>query len=567
MKEELIQKLEDLIKEEIGEDVFLKADEIKNAFVEACRQDEHDQHEKMLVEEHPSDDQEPQKDPLDSRFNELIHILDDREKKFKKLRRDEVREKLEAKKAVVAELQQLIGAEANIGKAFSDFKTLQQRWNDIGNVPLNTYKHLQAEYHRHVHNFYYNMKLSKDLRDLDFKRNLEFRQQLLGKIESLLALDSVKGMERMLGLYRMEWSELGPTAAEKTDELRTRYRELISQALQKIRGHYKERKDYEQHNLEIKAGLLEALRALVAGDHSTPKHWQKAGEEMRRLVNEWKQTGMVPKADNQRIWEEFRAEMNTFQSRRRSYFGDLKKDYREHKEKKQALIRQAEELAAATHTDWQEPTRAVISLQKQWKEAGHMDARDEHRLWKKFREACDKFFAARQAFFSEMDRALEGNLKKKEELISRLEAFAPTGNAEEDIKTLRNFSKEWKDIPHVPFKEKQRIYDQYKKALDRQYDALKLEASQLHLLKFRTNVELLSHSDDSDHLLRKEKGLLQDRVKKLQSTISQYENNLGFFTNAKNMGGLLAEVEGNLTKARAELDLLKQKLKVFSELR
>lgn len=567
MKEEIIKRLEELTREEMSEETFLKADEIKNEFLLACQHADHALHENILSENHTGEENLPSKDPLDGRFNELIHILDDRERKYKKLRKDEVVQKLQAKEAVVEELQKLISEETNIGKAFNEFKSLQQRWNEIGNIPMRNYKNLQAAYHRHVHNFYYNMKLSKDLRDLDLKRNLEFRLQLLSKIESLLAMDSVKGMERMLGLYRMEWSELGPTVIEKTDELRSQYRELISKVLQKIRDHYQVRQKSEFENLDIKKGLLEKLVKVTEEEIDTPRQWQKISEVVNNLVAEWKKTGYVPRQDNERIWGEFKKALTSFHGRKRAYFSGLKKEYKQHKEAKIDMIRKAEELASATHEDWDSPTKDLIQIQKQWKDAGPVDSWDEHKLWKKFRDSCDKFFNAKRDYFAELDKSLEVNLEKKEELLNRMEAFAPTGKAEEDIRTLKDFSQEWKAIPHVPFKDKQRIYDRYKKILDAKYDALKLDSSQLHLIKFRNNVEMLAHAQDSSHLLQKEKLLLQDRIRKLQSTISQYENNLGFFSNSKNMGGLLTEVESNLNKARSELDLLKKKLKMFADFR
>jgi len=565
MKEDIIKRLEELIREEISEETFLKAEEIKNEFLVACQHAEHVLHESILSDDPSGAEALPAKDPLDSRFNELIHILDDRERKFKKLRKEEVAQKLADKQAVIEELQKLISEETNIGKAFNEFKSLQQRWNDIGNIPMRNYKNLQAAYHRHVHNFYYNMKLSKDLRDLDLKRNLEFRLQLISKIESLLSMESVKGMERMLGLYRMEWSELGPTAIEKTEELRSQYRDLISKVLQKIRDYYQVRQKSELENLEIKKSLLEKLVSVSEEQIETPRNWQKVSDTVNNLVAQWKKTGYVPRQDNDRIWGEFKKALTAFHSRKRAFFSTLKKEYKQHKEAKNDMIRKAEELASATYEDWDPPTRELIHIQKQWKEAGPVDSWDEHKLWKKFRDACDKFFNAKRDFFSEMDKSLEGNLVKKEELLTRMEAFTPTGKAEEDIRVLKDFSLEWKNIPHVPFKDKQRIYDRYKKILDAKYDALKLDSSQLHLIKFRNNVEMLAHAQDSTHLLQKEKILLQDRMRKLQSTISQYENNLGFFSNSKNMGGLLNEVENNLNKARTELDLLKKKLKMFTE--
>ena len=215
----------------------------------------------------------------------------DRQSKFKKLRSDEITEKLKAKQSLVDELEKLVNEETAIGKAFQSFRDIQNKWKEIGNVPHKEYKNLQSAYHRHVNNFYYNMKLSKDLRDLDFKRNLELREQLLSKIESLIPMEAVRGVERMLNLYRMEWSELGPTPADTVEALRTRYRELIGQVLQKIRDFYQERQREEAKNLETKQGLLDRAKGIAAENFDTPKQWQTMTETLDRLMQDWKNTG------------------------------------------------------------------------------------------------------------------------------------------------------------------------------------------------------------------------------------------------------------------------------------
>ena len=203
MKEELLQQLEDLLKEDFSDETTSKADEIKNQYLKACDDVNNEKLQSFLVEGGLAEDFEPAKDPLDVRFGELMHILSDRESKFKKIKTSEVTSKLKEKEKVITDLEKLIAEETNIGKAFHAFKELQTKWNEIGNVPSKEYKNVQSIYHRHAHNFYYNMKLSKDLRELDFKRNFEQRSQLLVKIESLIPMESVKGIERLITLYRM----------------------------------------------------------------------------------------------------------------------------------------------------------------------------------------------------------------------------------------------------------------------------------------------------------------------------------------------------------------------------
>lgn len=564
MKEEIISKLEELIKENIQEEVFSKADELKDNYLTECEKVHQDLLQQFLNDGGNSDDFEAPKDKLDDRFNELLHILSDREKMLKKMKKDEVQDRIKGKEQVIADLEKLIAEETNIGKAFSQFNELQTKWNEIGNVPNREYKNIQSVYHRHVHNFYYNMKLSKDLRELDFKRNLEHRNQLLIKIEALLQIETITGIERMISLYRMEWSELGPTPPETIDELRKRYRELIGQVYQKIRDHYQIRQKEEVANLALKQALLERAKGIAQEDFDKPKQWQTMTDTLNGVFEEWKKIGYGPKKENDRIWNEFRAALNTFYGKKREFFNAIKKVHKENKEKKTAIIENTEAIANAEHESWEEPTKEILNLQNAWKNAGHVEPWEENKLWKKFRDACDKFFNNKRDQFKSRDAEQIVNLEKKEELVKRVQEFKLSGTAEEDLKSLKAFSEEWKSISHVPFKEKQKIWEKFKNALDTLYDGVKMENKDRHMHKFRNNVEMLSRSDESGNLMRKEQNLIKDKIHKLQSTINQYENNLGFFQNSKNMGGLLAEVENNLANAKEELKLLQEKLKMFN---
>lgn len=565
MKEEIISKLEELVKENIQEEVFSRADELKNNYLTECEKVQQDLLQAFLNEGGNADDFEAPKDPHDDRFNELLHILYDREKMLKKMKNEEVQSRIKAKEQVIADLEKLIAEETNIGKAFSTFNELQAKWNEIGNVPNREYKNIQSVYHRHVHNFYYNMKLSKDLRELDFKRNLEHRNQLLTKIESLLQIEAINGIERMISLYRMEWSELGPTPPETIDELRKKYRDLIGQVYQKIRDHYQIRQKEEIANLALKQALLERAKGIAAEEFDKPKQWQTMTDTLNGIFEEWKKIGYGPKKENEKIWHEFRAALNSFYGKKREFFNAIKKSHKDNKDKKVAIIEKTEAIANAEHEDWDIVTKDILNLQKDWKNAGHVEQWEENKLWKRFRDACDKFFNAKRDQFKSRDAEQIENLEKKEELTKRVEVFQASGNTEEDLKALKAFSEEWKAISHVPFKEKQKIWEKFKNALDSKYDGIKMEGKDRHMHKFRNNVEMLSRSDESGNLMRKEQNLIKDKIQKLQSTINQYENNLGFFRNSKNMGGLLAEVESNLTNAKDELKLLKEKLKMFTE--
>lgn len=565
MKDQLIHRLEELTREAMNEDVLQRAEEIKNEYIAACEKNNETLLASFLEEGGQMEDFSPPTDPLDHRFNELMHILSDREKKQRQQLRDELKEKLAAKKEILEGLEKLSADETHIGKAFQQFKEFQNKWNDIGSIQHKDYKNMQAAYHRHAHNFYYNMKLSKDLRDLDFKRNLEQREQLLTKIESLVGMENIKAAERLYRLYRMEWSELGPTAPETIDELRNRYRELATQVQSKVSDFYQQQEGEQKKNLEIKTELLEKMKGIAGENFQNAREYQSMNERAIQLMKQWKETGFTTKDENERLWSEFKDAMNKFYGMRRQFFTDLKKEMKGNKEKKMALIAEAEEISNAVHEAYEAPASKLIELQKKWKEVGHTEHHEDNKLWTKFRSACDKFFEARKQKFADRDKTQQENLDKKLALIKNIEAYTSAGNTADDIAALQNFSAEWRSIEHVPFREKERVYNAYKKALDAKYNSLKLEQSQAHLMKFKTNIELLAQSEGAGSVLKKEKMFIQDRIKKLQSTITQYENNLGFFSNSKNMGGLLDEVQANLKKSKEEMVMLKDKLKLLND--
>jgi hypothetical protein len=564
-KEEIIGRLEELSKEEINEDIFSRADELNNDYIKACEQQNHELLDKFIEEGGNANDFTAPKDALDARFNELLHILNDREKKFKKLLQEEITTKLSVKQQIVDELEKLINDETNMGKAFQHFKELQTKWTEIGNVPSKEYKALQSAFHRHVHNFYYNLKLSKDLRELDFKRNLEFRNTLLNKIESLLQIESVRGVEKLLGLYRLEWNDMGPTAVETIEPLRTRYRELTGRVLQRIRDFYQERQKKELEHLEAKKVLLDRMQKISEENFDSPRQWLNMHDTVQKITDDWKKIGYAPRNENDKIWHGFRNAIQTFYKKRRDFFAELKVENKNTKQKKNQLIEQAEAIAAAQHESWDKPTEQLKELQRQWKDTGHVNRVEDDRLWKRFREACDKFFAAKKDVFKERDAELEKNLELKEDLIKRIDDFKPTGEVDADIETLKSFSNEWKTIQHVPYREKERIYEKYKKALDTKYESLKVDKSRKHLLKYRNSVDMLAQTGSSGNLLRKEEQDIKHRISKLRATIAQYENNLGFFSNAKGMGALLKDAEDNLSRTKDELKMLEQKLKLLKE--
>jgi hypothetical protein len=563
IKEGLIKQLEEFSQQEVSDNVIRKVEEVRNEFEYEISENHNQLLESFLAGGGHSSEFNPVKDPLDGRFKELINVLDLRFKKFKKNRKEDHKGGLKAKEEIIDKLNRLISEEENIGRAFSEFKSLQQQWNDIGNVPSAAYKNLLSIYHRHVHNFYYSMKLSRDLRDLDLKKNLEFRLSVLERMNALLSIDSIRIVEATLEKLHIEWSELGPTSRDTIEDMRARFREAFVKVTDKIKAHYQGRQDEEVRRVQVKKRLIEDMIAMSQKEISSPMGWQRQTEAVVEKITEWRKSGYISRKQSEELWKQFKAALNVFYLNKKNFFGDLKKGNKELKEKKKATCEKAESFA--TRTDWDIATKEIIQLQRGWMNERRLEKREEDRMFKRFRAACDVFFEAKKEQFKEREEQFVKNLELKEAFIIRLKEFQSGDNVADNLKALKDFQTEWSQIGHVPMKDKDAISKKYHEALDKKYDEMRINQADLFLMKFRNKIEQLAGHSNGEELLRKERMHIADQGKKLEGTIKQYENNLGFFKNAKSAGSLLGDVEENLRKAKEEHDLVKKKLKIFSE--
>jgi len=407
------------------------------------------------------------------------------------------------------------------------------------------------------------MKLSRDLRDLDLKRNLEFRNEVLEKMNALLKVDNIRSVENQLEKLRIEWSELGPTSRETIETMRARFREAFVAITDKIKAFYLQRQDAETERVKAKKQLIEEMIAISKQEVESPKEWQHQTERVLAKIAEWSKSGYLSKKQSEELWKQFKAALNEFYANKKNFFGGLKQENKNLKEKKKALCEKAE--AFATRTDWDAATKEIIQLQRQWKDERRLERKEEDRIFKRFHAACDAFFEAKKAQFKERDEQYVKNLELKEAFIVRLKEFTASDNVADNLKALKDFQTEWSQIGHVPVKDKDAIFKKYHDALDKKYDEMRINQADLFFMKFRNKIEQLASHSNGDELLRKERMHISDQKKKLEAVIKQYENNLGFFKNAKSAGSLLGDVEANLRKAKDDHELVAKKLKIFAE--
>ena len=475
--------------------------------------------------------------------------------------REEEKKNLMLKKELIAELGKLVADEENIGKAFSAHKSIHERWSEVGNIPRKNYQDIQAEYSKLNEQFYYNIGIYKELREHDLRRNSQKKKDIIAALDGVIALESIRETEAEIKRLQAEWEGIGPTFQEEWEGIKEAYWTKAKEVYKKIQLFYDDRKASQAENLAAKKALLEKAEAVVNQANETPKDWEAHTKELIALQAEWKTIGFAARAENEAVWKAFRAVCDDFFNRKKEHYSARNEVYDANRDRKRVLVDKANELKDST--DWKETSNAIIRLQKDWKAIGSAGQRNEHKLWKQFRGACDHFFDAKKAHYAKQDEGYKGNLTAKEELIKKIEAYKPAADAKETIDGLKAFSAEFNAIGHVPRDEKDRIYKAYKAALDVHYDQLDMGKKEKEAILFQAKLDQLQQSANPGRMLDQEREHIRKDINKLQDEILQYENNLGFFANSKGAEKIIADVQKKIDKNKGLIDELKAKMKLI----
>lgn len=492
-------------------------------------------------------------------FKKLSTLYKDK----KKIEQNEIKEKqkvnYDKKKALIAALKDLIQNEENIGKAISRFNDIRDSWNDVGTVPREKRQGLQNEFSSLVENFKYNINIYKDIKDYDLTRNLNFKKELIKNLKGLLKIDRIKEVEEKLNTYQEEWNNIGGTNPSDWEKIKGEYWDTVNAIYEKIHEFYRNRKEERAGNIEKKKGLLEKLKAIVEKEIDEHKGWKKSTDAIVGLQEEWKKIGFGPKEENNAIWKEFRGVCNEFFAKKKLFYGELSSEFDGVKEKKEALI--AEAAALKDSTDWKETTNKIVSIQKRWKEVGSAGPKFENQLWKKFRAQIDYFFENKDKHFKEAGASSLANLKAKEAIVEKLKTHKLNKDGKKAIDELKALSAEFDAVGNVPFKEKDNIYKVFKKALDDQFDAIKMDQSEKEMYMLEAKLDSISSSDNSEYLLDKEQGNIRRKIARLNEEVTKYETNMSFFGNVDEKNPLFKSVIESLEKTKAEIEILKAQLK------
>ena len=460
-------------------------------------------------------------------------------------------ENLVLKQAVIDDLKALVEKQEDVNSTFPAFRELQNRWKSIGPVPASKFRDLNDNYQYNVEKFYDMVKINRDLRDLDFKKNLEAKQKFCEFAEKLSENDNVVEAFRELQKLHEQWKEFGPVAKEFRDSIWERFKAATSVINKKYQAYFEDQKEKQQENLEEKTKLCEMTEAIASKEVKSSNEWNTLSAEIEEIQKKWRTIGFATRKENQKIYDRFRAACDKFFERKREYYAQFKDTMNENMEKKLSLIEQAEALKDSK--EWKKTTEALIALQKQWKEIGAVPRKKSEQLWKRFRAACDSFFNERDAQ-AKPENDYYGNLKAKKALIEEIKAYELSEDAAANHAAAKEFAAKWQGIGFVPFKEKENIQAAYNEAFKSKFPDFNARPQRGGGRASGGQKKTLS-----------EKDRLVQQYGKLQQDIVTYENNIGFFSASKNSEPFIRQMQERIDAAKQELKALEAKIRTIEE--
>jgi len=562
--EELISRLEELVQNEDIGAIKTRVALIKVAFMKILKGKKQAALDAFLKEGGKKDDFKAEESKLEKRFNKAFEVYRRNKVKFNELQEKEKLENLKKKKEILEKLKDLINSEETLKKTYDEFRALQSEWKEIGMVPSGEVSNLWQSYHFLVEKFFDKVKINKELRDLDMKKNLELKIELCEKTEELLLETSIIKSFRQLQKFHDEWKEIGPVPREQNEEIWERFKAATDKINELRREHYGKLQEEQEQNLLAKTGLCEQAEELISTIPDNMKGWQEQTKKMTELFNVWKSIGRAPKKENNEIWERFRGSMNTFYENKKEFLKTIKNEQMNNYNLKVDLCAEAENLKDST--DWKTTTQELIRLQKEWKKIGPVPRKHSDKIWKRFRAACDEFFNNKSEHFSSIHENEHENLEKKKAIIEKVKAYSFTDDKAKNLDILKEFQREWMEIGFVPMKDKDKIQKEFRKEINARLDELKISETELSNASYATRMEAVKDSPDAGRVYRKEINFLNGKISKLSDDIILWENNLGFFANSKKADVLKKEFEEKIDKAKQEVASMKAKVKYLRKM-
>ena len=552
-KEEILAKLKEVVAD-VENVAKPEIDGLKQSFYK-LHNAEQDAARKLFIENGgAAENFVPQTDCVEEEFKNIMSVIKEKRSALTAELEKQKEMNMQVKLSIIEELKELVESPDDANKSYTEFKKLQQQWNEVKLVPQAKVNELWKNYQLYVEKFYDLLKLNNEFREYDFKKNLEIKTHLCEAAEKLADEADVVSAFHQLQKLHQEFRDTGPVAKELRDEIWARFKAASTTVNRRHQQHFEALKEVEQHNLDQKTVICEIIEAIDYKELTNFASWESKTQEVIALQNKWKTIGFAPQKMNVKIFERFRKACDEFFRKKGEFFKSLKEGMNENLEKKRALCEKAEALKDST--DWKATADELTKLQKEWKTIGPVAKKYSDAVWKRFISACDYFFEQKNKATSSQRSVEQENLEKKKAIIEKLNAIDDQMDTEEATQLVRDLMKEWNGIGHVPFKEKDRIYKQYHSQVDKLFERFNISASNKKLSNFKSTIS--SIQEGSPQALYREREKLVRAFDNMKNELQTYENNLGFLTTSSKKGNsLLTEINRKVEKLKADIELVK----------
>lgn len=557
---ELISAMEAFCTKDLVEVHRKEIEEIRSLFYKK-QKSETDEARNAYVKEHGSVEGFTY-DSKQEEFKEVYGRIRDLRASLVEQKQKEQAKNLQTKLQIIEKLEKLTEAPESMNKTFAEFRSLQEEWKNSGEVSANDEKTVWEKYHLQVAKFYDYVKIDRELRDLDQKKNYEAKVELCEKAEKLAEVKQIVKAFADLQLLHEEWRKIGPVKEEFKDQLWERFKTATTVINKAHQDYFTNIKKQEEENLQKKTALCEKMDAIIANLELTQKQWNNATNQVLEIQKEWKTIGYAPQKQNNLIYERFSKACDVFFTARKSFFGEVHEVENDNKKQKVALCEKAEEMQS--RTDWKEATLDFIKLQKDWKKIGSTSFRDSQKLWNRFTTACNAFFEAKKQFETNQDKALNDNIAVKESLIQKISEIS-TEVKEDALKTVSAIQEEWQKIA-VPASAKADLQKRFSESVNTLLGKLNMEKGAAEDLAFRIKMSAMILEKSGEDKVMQEAKKIKNKLSGVQNEIKSLENNVGFFSKSSDASKLIASVEKNIEKGKAEIAQLEKRLKIINSI-
>ena len=501
-------------------------------------------------------------DDLEEMFKVEMNVIKEKRAKVFQAQEAEKQENLQRKLEIIEKIKSMVTSPDEANKSYKEFKALQDEWREIKAVPAEKANELWRNYQLYVEQFYDLLKLNNEAREYDFKKNLELKTKLCEAAEKLADESDVISAFHQLQELHQQYREIGPVAKDLREEMWQRFKAASTVINKRHQQHFEGLRAREEENLQKKTELCEKVEAIAQEENKGAGDWEKHTKQIIELQNEWKTIGFAPQKMNVKIFERFRAACDDFFTRKATYFKTMKEQFAQNAEKKRALVEKAQELQDST--DWKSTSDKFIALQKEWKTIGLVPKKLGDQLWNDFLAACNKFFEARNAATAGTRNEERANLEAKRAIIEQLKELSEQEVADGLQEKVHELVEQYNQVGHVPYKEKDKLYKDYREVLDKLYKDLNISAAHRRLDNFKSNLKNMAKRGED--ALDSERTRLMRRYEQMKQEIQTYENNLGFLNAASKKGSsLIDEMNRKVQKLKDDLKLTYEKIKAIDE--